>query len=516
MADLFDSKLYFQAHVQGRSSFGLISVPSLVDITAGTLVMIKDDGTTPGGSLKPYDGTGDPVGILETSVMAGEQGIVRHLGEMKIGIHLVPGSKYYADFVTHRLSLDSAVGPCMGFAIDKFNFYVHKDPTIEGGTLDMDTFPVIPSVIDIYGTLPSVTANGDRVLVNNIVYQVDGGAWVAKSHQDGQVVYLVDKKQDYIKINGVWEPLYDLSLYEEKSNKGIADGYAPLDSDSKVPKLNLPELGHKAVVVDTVADRDALLPVDENIEVYVLDASADPTVDSGPAYYLYDKSTSTWHKVSTGGSGGGVVDIPLTSAYLSSYTNNVWATVYTNNTTKIQGVYFSSLTNTGNSETVVVSLRISNGGAEVHRIFHNVPLPKYGGIENAFSLFGIKPNESIQFMANEANVEVLLSVGDLAEGGDCASLTDATNDVLYNNTTGKDKRITLVSIINIGSNASNVELYVADSSDVRLYGLTPPMTLNGNQGVENHTGRFVLKDGEKLKYSAQNNTTQVHVSLKDN
>lgn len=52
--------------------------------------------------------------------------------------------------------------------------------------------------------------------------------------------------------------------------------------------------------VEVVADitaRDALTPT-ANIQVLALDASADATVTSGAALYVYDFATTTWHKVS--------------------------------------------------------------------------------------------------------------------------------------------------------------------------------------------------------------------------
>ena len=50
-------------------------------------------------------------------------------------------------------------------------------------------------------------------------------------------------------------------------------------------------------VVDDIAARDALIP-SSNVQVMVLDASADPTVSSGAATYVYRLSNTTWYKVS--------------------------------------------------------------------------------------------------------------------------------------------------------------------------------------------------------------------------
>lgn len=50
------------------------------------------------------------------------------------------------------------------------------------------------------------------------------------------------------------------------------------------------------VVVD-IAARDALTPT-TNIQVYVLDASADATVTAGGATYIYRLANTTWYKIS--------------------------------------------------------------------------------------------------------------------------------------------------------------------------------------------------------------------------
>ncbi len=40
----------------------------------------------------------------------------------------------------------------------------------------------------------------------------------------------------------------DLALKEDKANKGVANGYAPLDGSGKVPLANLPSAGTGDVV----------------------------------------------------------------------------------------------------------------------------------------------------------------------------------------------------------------------------------------------------------------------------
>ena len=52
-----------------------------------------------------------------------------------------------------------------------------------------------------------------------------------------------------------------------------------------------------AIVVGTIAERDARSP-NTNEVVLVLDASGDPTVESGAATYIYNTADQTWHKIS--------------------------------------------------------------------------------------------------------------------------------------------------------------------------------------------------------------------------
>ena len=60
---------------------------------------------------------------------------------------------------------------------------------------------------------------------------------------------------------------------------------------------SLSSLAALEVVADITA-RDALLPLTVNTQVLVLDASADPTVASGAATYVYDAGNTTWEKIS--------------------------------------------------------------------------------------------------------------------------------------------------------------------------------------------------------------------------
>lgn len=53
-----------------------------------------------------------------------------------------------------------------------------------------------------------------------------------------------------------------------------------------------------AIIVDTIAERNAIATPQNAQQVYVVDASADPTVASGGATYIYRLSNTTWIKQS--------------------------------------------------------------------------------------------------------------------------------------------------------------------------------------------------------------------------
>lgn len=80
---------------------------------------------------------------------------------------------------------------------------------------------------------------------------------------------------------------------EDKVNKGVAGGYAGLDSNGYVPAAQMSPLYKEIRVVNNIADRD-LLDVYEGLRAHVKDASSDPTVDSGWAEYLHDGTS--WSK----------------------------------------------------------------------------------------------------------------------------------------------------------------------------------------------------------------------------
>lgn len=90
----------------------------------------------------------------------------------------------------------------------------------------------------------------------------------------------------------------DATQYEVTARRGQADGYASLDANGRIPLSQMPV--SSSSLVPNVADitaRDAMSNLADGTQVRVLDASADPSVDSGWAIYTYVGSTSSWSKI---------------------------------------------------------------------------------------------------------------------------------------------------------------------------------------------------------------------------
>ncbi len=84
------------------------------------------------------------------------------------------------------------------------------------------------------------------------------------------------------------------------TQKGANNGVAPLDATGKIPLANIPSTYLGAKVVNNIAARNAITPLYDGLLSHVIDASADVTVGSGPAGYIYQLSTASWSKVYQG------------------------------------------------------------------------------------------------------------------------------------------------------------------------------------------------------------------------
>ena len=77
----------------------------------------------------------------------------------------------------------------------------------------------------------------------------------------------------------------------ESSLAGVANGLATLDSNGFVPLTQLPPQVKEMKVVADITARDAIVTKYSGLSVFVQDASDDPTVNSGGAYYIYNGTT---------------------------------------------------------------------------------------------------------------------------------------------------------------------------------------------------------------------------------
>ncbi|MCW7462805.1 hypothetical protein [Leptospira limi] len=81
------------------------------------------------------------------------------------------------------------------------------------------------------------------------------------------------------------------------SQKGVSNGVASLDASGKIPASQVPVFDPALQIVNTIVQRNALTPIG-NLPVYVKDATGDPTVSTGGAFYLFEIASSTWIKLS--------------------------------------------------------------------------------------------------------------------------------------------------------------------------------------------------------------------------
>ena len=90
----------------------------------------------------------------------------------------------------------------------------------------------------------------------------------------------------------------DATQYEVTARRGQANGYASLDASGRIPVSQMPAASTAAVPnVADIAARNALTGMTDGVQVRVLDASADPSVDSGWAIYSYVEVSDSWSKI---------------------------------------------------------------------------------------------------------------------------------------------------------------------------------------------------------------------------
>lgn len=121
--------------------------------------------------------------------------------------------------------------------------------------------------------------------------------------------------------------------------RGVANGVASLDASGKIPTSQIPATFKEAEVVANLTARDALIAF-SGLHALVIDATADTTVESGGAEYVYDGTS--WQKISEFNDLDLVInwaDIQNKPDYLGSFINLPDTPVsFTNNGGKIVAV----------------------------------------------------------------------------------------------------------------------------------------------------------------------------------
>ena len=79
------------------------------------------------------------------------------------------------------------------------------------------------------------------------------------------------------------------------NKKGVANGIASLDANGLIPTSQIPSIFKEAEIVQNISSRNALHAF-AGLHVLVLDATADETVETGGAEYVYDGTN--WVKIS--------------------------------------------------------------------------------------------------------------------------------------------------------------------------------------------------------------------------
>jgi len=86
------------------------------------------------------------------------------------------------------------------------------------------------------------------------------------------------------------------------AQKGIADGVATLDTNGFVPLAQMNPSTKAVTIVEDIAERNAIIAEQRftGMRVVVLDATADPTVNSGGATYILKsgQTDADWYKTS--------------------------------------------------------------------------------------------------------------------------------------------------------------------------------------------------------------------------
>lgn len=160
-------------------------------------------------------------------------------------------------------------------------------------------------VSGMHFTIPNVSTHKTYYIYvgqnNTLFYEEDSSPdqaaillWKLEVKDPIQDIRFVDLRAFFTRDDR-YDQVTDVFSNQVSLIRGMPNGVAALDAQGLVPLSQLPSSLKEMVVVADLAARDALTPY-EFLRVHVLDATADPTVETGWAEYLWYQSG--WHKVS--------------------------------------------------------------------------------------------------------------------------------------------------------------------------------------------------------------------------
>lgn len=247
-------------------------------------------------------------------------------------------------------------------------------------------------------------------------------------------------------------------------NKGLANGYASLDGEGKVPLTQLPDLGSKAVIVDDIDARDAITPLEEGIRAFVLDASADPTVNAGAAEYIYHNDV--WVKILE------IESMDIAISTIPGLSDALASKSPTDHT-------HTELHTHTNKADVLDLFAVEEGTGTL--LFDGSPIEGGGG--------GTPPGPA---------TPSLITLSTSA----CTTYTNDTWTTLYTNGTADIQAMYLTSLTNRIDTEAIVSLRLVNNSDVELHTIIDNTTLGAYEGLENGYSQYPVPVGAKVQFKA--------------
>jgi hypothetical protein len=195
----------------------------------------------------------------------------------------VPGAHTLQDYLKDYRGIDNA---CEGLDISRFR------STFESMGITEEYLAELKLMAEDKKTMRIQVLQGDSTCFhdNNPVLKV--GEWVY--HTDNGKLKIGDGVTHWRDLK---YKVDNLDNYQLISEKGKPNGYAPLDVNNKVPKVHLPK-DFSIKVVTSIDERNNINGDElyEGMLVFVVDATADNTVDRGSATYIW--ANEVWIKVS--------------------------------------------------------------------------------------------------------------------------------------------------------------------------------------------------------------------------